>query len=77
MYCMDKGVSLTPEQWPNLSAARDRLTPEYVRDWRIYECPVTDAQDQHDYTYVWEDGKLVDIQCNNSDPAVRNAHNRK
>ena len=79
IYCMDNGVELTPANFPNLCATRDTLAPggseEYVRDWKIFECSVSDAQDQHDYTYLWDNGNLVDIMCNNSKADVRNLHN--
>jgi len=78
MYCMDNGFPLTPARWPNLCAARDALAPggssEYVRDWKVFECPVADAQDQHDYSYIWDNGEMVGLQCNNSDPIVRALH---
>ena len=80
MYCMDNCVALAPSAWPNLCAARDALASggasDYVRDWNIFECPVTDAQDQHDYSYVWDNGQLVGMRCNNSDPVVRSLHNQ-
>ena len=80
MYCMDNCVEMTPAEWPNLCAARDVLAPggssDYVRDWKIFECPVADAQDQHDYSYVWENGQMVGLRCNNSDPIVRGLHNQ-
>ena len=79
MYCMDNGVELTPANFPNLCASRDTLAPggssEYVRDWKIFECSIADAQDQHDYTYIWDNDVLVDIICNNSKAVVRNLHN--
>ena len=79
MYCMENAVELTPANFPNLCAARDALAPggseEYVKDWKIFECSVADAQDQHDYSYIWENGVLVGLQCNNSNPDVRNLHN--
>lgn len=79
MYCMDNAVELSPANFPNLCAARNVLAPggssDYVKNWEIFECPVADSQDQHDYAYVWEDGELVDIRCNNSNPDIRNIHN--
>ena len=72
---------LLPENFPNLCAARDTLAPggssEYVKDWSVFECPVEDAQDEHDYAYVWENGELVEIICNNTDPEIRSQHNSK
>jgi prepilin-type N-terminal cleavage/methylation domain-containing protein len=80
LYCMDHGVELTPANFPNLCAARNVLAPggsdAYVKDWKIFECPIQDAQNQHDYQYAWNGDELVDIRCGNSDPAVRSRHNR-
>lgn len=80
IYCTDHGVELTPANFPNLCAARDTLAPggssEYVKDWKIFECPVVDGQDEHDYAYVWEDGVLVNIRCNNTGSSIRNRHNQ-
>jgi prepilin-type N-terminal cleavage/methylation domain-containing protein len=79
IYCMEHAVELTPARFPNLCAARDALAPggssDYVRDWKIFECPVADGQDEHDYAYVWDNGVLVEIRCNNTDAATRNRHN--
>jgi len=79
LYCLESGTGLTPVEWPNLCAARDRLAPGqsalYLKDWEPFECPVTDTNDHHDYTYVWEGGQIVSLRCNNSDAAVRNQHN--
>ena len=65
VYCMDNAMELLPAEFPNLDAARDTLAPggssDYVKDWNIFECPVTDNQDEHDYAYVWDNGELVDI----------------
>lgn len=79
IYCMDYAVELTPANFPNLCAARDTLAPggstDYVKDWKIFECPVADGQTEHDYAYVWDNGVLMDIRCNNTDSATRNRHN--
>ncbi len=81
MYCTDNGIALSPANFPNLCAARDTLAPggssNYVKDWKIFECPIHDNQDEHDYTYVWKDGELIDILCNNTDASVRNQHNAR
>ena len=78
---MENFVDLTPANFPNLCAARDTLAPggssNYVRDWKIFECPIADTQSQHDYTYLWDNADLVDIMCNNSKADVRNLHNLK
>jgi prepilin-type N-terminal cleavage/methylation domain-containing protein len=80
IYCMEHGVELTPANFPNLCASRDTLAPggssEYVKDWKIFECPVADGQDEHDYAYVWVDDVLVDIRCNNTDSLIRDRHNQ-
>ena len=77
---MESGVAMTPAEWPNLCAARNRLSPGgnalYVRNWDAFECPVSDSQDQHDYAYVFENGEMVNVRCNNSSAAVRNLHNK-
>jgi len=79
LYSMENPVALIPSQWPNLCAARNRLAPGrqelYLKDWTIFDCPVADSQTQHDYAYVWKDGIMVGIRCNNSDPAIRSLHN--
>ena len=76
---MDHNKALTPANFPNLCASRDTLAPggssEYVRNWKIFECPIADAQNQHDYTYAWDNGVLVDIICNNNNANVRSLHN--
>ena len=80
IYCMDNCVDMTPAKWPNLCAARNVLAPggsaDYVRDWKIFECPVADAQNQHDYSYIWENGQMIGLRCNNSNSEVRNSHNQ-
>ncbi len=80
IYCMDNAVELTSANFPNLCAARNVLAPggssDYVRNWKIFECPVADAQNQHDYSYVWENGQLVGMRCNNSNSGIRNIHNQ-
>lgn len=79
IYCLESGIELTPANFPDLCATRDALAPggsyKYVRDWKIFECPIADVQDQHDYTYIWENDDLVDIVCNNSSADIRNLHN--
>ena len=81
LYSMATSTALTPAEWPNLCACRNRLAPggseDYVRDWKVFECPVSDGQNQHDYAYVVEDGQIVDIRCNNTSSAVRDSHNEE
>ena len=78
-YCFDTPTGMVPSAWPNLCAARDRLAPggeaDYLRNWEVFECPVTDTQDQHDYAYVFEDGQMAGVRCNNISSSVRNLHN--
>jgi len=79
MYVLEEGGNLTPAEWPNLCATRNRLAPGgnelYVNDWRVFECPVRDSQDKHDYAYVFENGVMTGVRCNNTSAAVRNLHN--
>ena len=81
IYCMDHGSELNPTKFPDLCASRDTLAPggsaEYVKNWKIFECPVTDAQAEHDYAYVWDSGELMDIRCNNSNGTIRDLHNEQ
>ena len=81
MYCMNQCTDLSPAAFPDLCAARDTLAPggssDYVKDWNIFECPVSDAQNQHDYTYAWDNGVLIEVRCNNSNAGIRNLHNLK
>jgi len=79
VYCMDNFMGMSPAEWPNLCAARNRLAPGgshvYVKDWDVFECPVPDSQNQHDFAYVFTDGVMTDLRCNNSDSSVRVIHN--
>ncbi|MFC1453176.1 type II secretion system protein [Verrucomicrobiota bacterium] len=79
-YCMETGTGMSEGEWPNLCAARNRLAPGrsalYVRNWDVFECPIADSQDQHDYSYVFDDDGEM-ICCNNNSAAVRNAHNEQ
>ena len=79
VYCLESGTGLTSSEWPNLCAARNCLapgqTPLYLKNWKVFECPVADGSDQHDYAYVFEDGEMVGVRCNNTNQAVRNIHN--
>jgi prepilin-type N-terminal cleavage/methylation domain-containing protein len=81
IYCMNQYTDLSPVAFPDLYAARDRLAPggttDYVKDWNIFECPVSDAQSQHDYAYAWDNGVLIEVRCNNSNAGIRNLHNQK
>ena len=80
IYCMENmTVGVGAAAWPNLCAARNRLAPGgdslYVRNWDVFECPVPDSQNQHDYAYVFQNDQIVGVRCNNTDVNVRNAHN--
>ena len=79
VYVMDNPITMSPADWPNLCAARDRLAPGgthlYLRSWDVFECPVADTQDQHDYAYEFVNNQMIDIRCNNDHVAVRNMHN--
>ena len=80
MYCMDTGTGMTEAEWPNLCAARNRLAPGeqalYVRNWEVFECPLADSQDKHDYGYMFDDdGQMTGLVCNNRSATVRNMHN--
>ena len=78
-YCMDYCFGVSPSEWPNLCAARNRLSPGggamYVKNWKVFECPVADSQDQHDYAYVFTNGEMTGVRCNNTAAAIRNLHN--
>jgi prepilin-type N-terminal cleavage/methylation domain-containing protein len=79
-YCTIHDVGLTSHDWPNLCAARDRLSPggqeRYLKNWDVFECPVADSQSQHDYAYVFENGEIAGVRCNNAALSIRNRHNR-
>jgi len=79
VFCMETTVGMTRAEWPNLCACRNRLSPGgeelYVKSWDVFECPVSDSQDRHDYRYVWDaNDVMVDIVCNNRDLVVRAYH---
>ena len=80
MYCMQARMGTSPAEWPNLCAARDRLSPGgtelYLKDWTVFDCPISDNQIQHDYAYVFVNGEMTDVRCNNSSASVRNLHNQ-
>jgi len=78
-YCMDCSCGVSSSDWPNLCAARNRLSPGggalYVKNWKVFECPVGDSQNQHDYAYVFVNGEMTGVRCNNSAAAIRDLHN--
>jgi prepilin-type N-terminal cleavage/methylation domain-containing protein len=80
IYATETRTPMTSAEWPNLCAARNRLAPGgnalYLRNWDAFECPVTDFQDQHDYDYVFANGEMVKVRCNNTSSAIRTLHNQ-
>lgn len=69
IYCLERNLPCDVSQFPNLCTVRDALVPlgggaKYIKRRNVFSCPQNpDKEYNHDYRFVREADRIVDIEC--------------